>query len=83
MSSFQPLQGDVVLRSNGTYIEAKLFSFKEEVYAKKGNAFLKLKQDGDTSVRRIYWEQLEIQRTLIYPMGLMTLAKPKLTAVEI
>lgn len=59
MSFFTPLEGTVLLRSRGSYSEAKLFSRDGKVYAKRGSSFVKLLSHELTSVNKLNWCQIK------------------------
>jgi len=83
MDIFQPLQGGVLLRLNGAYSEAKLFTLDDVVYAKSGSTYIKLMGAGRTSKPKTSWSKLSINHHLTYPMDVMTLGKIMIPSLQV
>ena len=55
MTQFTPLEGTVLLRRAGTYIEAKLFERDQKIYAKRGTGYVRLLSHERTSADKLFW----------------------------
>jgi len=54
-----------VLVTKGSYAEACLFAMNQEIYAKKGRAYIKLHSSRRTSSPNTYWKTLHIPEGVI------------------
>lgn len=64
MTFFVPLEGShVLLRRNGTYSEAPIFTYNDILYAKSGSGYARLKPSGNTSVSKLHWEEIDLDPT--------------------
>jgi hypothetical protein len=73
VSLFSPVGTKAValLRQGGGYLEAPLYSYNNELYAKAGSKMLKLKAHGETSQKSTVWTSLHgISSWEIGPFGL-------------
>lgn len=63
----------VILRSKGVFIQTKAFSYKGQVFAKKGNGFVKLvKFQRGTSCPTVSWESVQLPFEVSYDkLGVM------------
>lgn len=52
-----------ILRNKGVYRQAKLYSYKDILFAAHGNGFIFLRKDNGTSIPGISWEELIITFT--------------------
>lgn len=59
MSQFEKLDGTVVLRSRGRYKEGSVYARGNELFAKYGASFIRLKKSGVTSVDKVWWDDLQ------------------------
>jgi hypothetical protein len=59
MSFFNPLEGSVLLRSKGSFTEAKIFERNGQIYAKRGNAYIRLMTHERTSVDKLFWSEIK------------------------
>lgn len=77
MSLFVPLEGSVVLRSQGEYQAATLAECEGAVFAKLAGKYFRLKKDGSTSVPRFYWGPLDLKAKMTFEAssGNMVLVK--------
>jgi len=57
---FTPIiDGIVILLKNGVFSQADLYRRGEGVYAKQGSGFIRLRNNGETSVNNVRWLELE------------------------
>jgi len=54
-----------VIHRGGIYKEVDLFHMNQEIYAKKGSAYIKLHHNRATSRRATYWKTLHIPEGVI------------------
>lgn len=72
-SLFKPLDGIVVLSSNGSYKESSLVELDGSVFAKHVSGFIRLKENGRTSHPKVFWNSLRTNADLTTYMGNMIL----------
>ena len=72
---FIPIDGSVLLRSNGVFSEHQIYhNEKQEVYARKGNGYIRLSENRATSASRIYWTDIKTpQHSFTAKMGRLIL----------
>lgn len=58
-------EAKAVIHSNGSYEEADLYHMNQEIYVKKGSAFVKLHANRATSRRSTFWKTLSIPEGVI------------------
>lgn len=58
---FFPLDASVLLRRNGIFSEHQIYrNTDNEIFARKGNGYIRLLANNATSVNRIYWNDLDL-----------------------
>lgn len=58
---FLPLDATTLLRFNGVFSEHQLYRNSEnEIFARKGNGYIRLMAHNATSVNRLYWADLDL-----------------------
>lgn len=61
MSRFMPLDASVLLRNNGVFSEHQVYHRNDgELFARKGNGYLRLMDHGATSGARVFWQDLNL-----------------------
>lgn len=63
MNYFHQLEGEnVILRSNGVFLQADLFTRGENrvLFAKYGRGYIRLLKDGGTSHPRVFWDEVSV-----------------------
>lgn len=61
MSRFLPLDASVLLRHRGVFSEHQVYhNDAGELFARKGNGYLRLMDHGATSVSRVFWADLNL-----------------------
>jgi hypothetical protein len=66
MDFFTPIpDAKALLCTNGAYAEAPLFHMSQEIYAKKGSSYIKLRSDRGTTSRATHWKTLHIPEGVI------------------
>lgn len=61
MSRFIPLDASVLLRSSGIFSEHQVYHMSNgELFARKGNGYLRLMDCSATSRSRIFWQDLNL-----------------------
>jgi hypothetical protein len=78
MSLFKSLPGTVVLGSKGTYTESPLFELDNQIYAKHGKTYIRLRANGSTSRDKVFWKAIETPVEYHFPIGNMTLLPQKI-----
>ena len=73
MPFFESIEGSVLLLSNGTFTEAKIFTFEDHVFAKRGAGYIRLLKDGYTSANKVFWQSIEIDESFSFKMGRMVI----------
>lgn len=66
---FQPVEGAVVLCSNGVYKEAALAEIDGKVFAQTSNGYVRIKEYGRTSHPKIFWGELQLDQEILFDMG--------------
>lgn len=61
MNFFEPLDGHVILRANGVYSEHQLYHHNHEIFARKGNGYLRLLDHQATSRSKVFWSDMEFE----------------------
>lgn len=61
MPAFAQIEGSVVLRTRGRFKATSVHVLNDELYAKDGASFIRLKGNGGTSLDRTHWNDLDIQ----------------------
>lgn len=59
MSFFTSIDGTVVLRSRGRLYEVPLAQCDNEIFAKNGRSYVKLKRDGNTTIDKLFWTKID------------------------
>jgi len=54
-----------LIHRSGTYEEVDLFHMNQEIYAKKGKAYIKLHSNRGTTAKSTYWKALHIPEGVI------------------
>lgn len=66
MVFFEPIpEATALVHVNGTYSENELYHHDYEIYAKRGNKFIKLHSNRETSVKNMYWKTLHVPHGVI------------------
>lgn len=78
MNFFHPLDGHVLLHSNGVFSEHQLYHKDGEIFARKGNGYVRLLDHHATSKGRMYWADLKLDKGVVFEMGRMVIAGTKL-----
>jgi hypothetical protein len=61
MSRFLPLDASVLLRQTGVFSEHQVYHNDDlELFARRGNGYLRLMDHGATSVARVFWQDLNL-----------------------
>lgn len=61
MSRFLPLDASVLLRQHGVFSEHQIYhNDAGELFARRGNGYLRLMDRGATSVARVFWADLTL-----------------------
>ena len=68
---FTSLQRKAVLSRNGTYFEVPLYSRDQEVYAKSGVGFVRMRKGGTTSNDKIFWRSTDLPTLDFNRLGYM------------
>lgn len=69
---FTPIiDGIVILQKNGVFSQADLYRRGEGVYAKQGSGFIRLRNNGETSVNNVRWLELESEPVTYDELGRM------------
>jgi hypothetical protein len=82
MSFFKKLPGTVVLGFKGTYTESPLFELNNQVYAKHGRTYIRIRDMGHTSKDKVYWKEIATSFAYDFPLGNMTLTTKSIKAVS-
>ncbi len=61
MNFFEPLDGHVILRANGIYSEHQLYHHNYELFARKGNGYIRLLDNQATSRSRVFWSDMPFE----------------------
>lgn len=61
MPAFAQIEGSVVLRTRGRFKATSVHALKDELYAKDGASFIRLKGNGGTSLEKTHWSDLDIE----------------------
>ncbi len=61
MPAFAQIEGSVVLRTRGRFKATSVHVLNDELYARDGGSFIRLKGGGGTSLDRTHWSDLDIQ----------------------
>lgn len=79
MSFFIPLDAHCVLRSNGVFSEHQLYHLDGEIFARKGNGYIRLYDNQATSRSRTFWQDLRMETPLplTYKIGKLFLDSTK------
>lgn len=77
MNHFTKLEGSVVLYRQGVFVEANLYEMNNFVFAAYPRGFIKLRDNGQTSVSSLFWTDLKLDKPVEYPMGTMSLSQKK------
>lgn len=61
MDYFTPIDGSVLLRSGGIFSEHQVYrNHKKELFARKGNGYLRLMDHHGTSKERVFWDEVSL-----------------------
>ena len=75
MNHFTDLKASVVLYRQGVYVETKLYEMGGTVFAAYSRGFVKLRENGQTSMASVYWTDLKLDKPVVYAMGTMLLSQ--------
>jgi len=73
MDRFNEIDGTVLLCNAGTFTVAQLYEHRREIFAKRGQGYVRLHQHGATSMRTVFWDALDLEKSVHFPMARMTL----------
>lgn len=77
MSFFKPVPNAfVLLRTSGAYREHKLQVRDSELYAERGDTFVRIRPDGNTSCPKIHWVDLKVPSGVVETQGILLIFTP-------
>ena len=76
MNFFQPLDGHVLLRHQGVFSEHQLYVLGNELFARKGNGYIRLYENNATSKSKVFWQDLRMNQIAKAHMGKLVLNVP-------
>ena len=76
MNFFQPLDGYVLLRHQGVFSEHQVYALDNQLFARKGNGYIRLLENNATSKSKVFWQDLHLSQKIRSHMGRLILALP-------
>jgi len=81
MSRFLPLDASTLLRNNGIFSEHQVYCNNDgELFARRGNGYLRLMDHSATSASRVFWSDLKLG-TMAYTVSIGKLVLTQTTKV--